>query len=122
MVEHWDGTHPEDVLTEEPEAEWDVLVEETTSFGPKRDAWRLTTRIPCESREEARKRARRGARSYTPEHPAMPRGRTIYQIGNDTWLVHIRGATSDFTFRVSAARLIADLGGGRLPDEHGAVL
>lgn len=51
----------------------------------------------------------------------MPRGRTIYQIGNDTWLVQIRGATTDFTFRVSAARLIADLGGSPA-NEHGAVL
>lgn len=120
MVEHWAGTHPEHVIVEESEAEWCVLVEETTSTG-HRDPWRLTTRIPCESREEARTRALHGAQEHTPEHPAMPRGRTIYQIGDDTWLVQVFGATTDFTFRVSAARLIANMG-GILAGEYGAVV
>lgn len=119
MVEHWDGTHPEDVMAEEAEAQWYVLVEETAR---NRLDWRLTTRIPCESREDARARARRGTEEYIPAHPALPSGRTIYQIGDDTWLVHIFGAATDFTFRVSAARLIADMGGRTPANEHGAVL
>jgi hypothetical protein len=120
-MQHWDGTHPEDVMPEEPVAEWFVIVEEMTSVGHNRDAWRLTTRIPCASREEARKRARRGARTYQPEHPAMPRGRAVYQIGNDTWLVQVVGATTDFVCRISAARLLEETGVSRA-DDHGAVI
>jgi len=120
-MQHWDGTHPEDVLAEEPAAEWFVLVEETTSFAHNRDAWRLSTRIPCATRAEARKRARRGARNFRPEHPAMERGRAIYQIGNDTWLVQVQGEVTDFVFRVSAARLISETG-VTTADDNGAVL
>jgi hypothetical protein len=36
-----------------------------------------------------------------------PQGRRIFQIGDDTWLVRVPGATSEFHFRVSAARLVA---------------
>jgi hypothetical protein len=37
-----------------------------------------------------------------------PRGRRIFQVGNDTWVVQVPGATADFHFRVSAALMIAE--------------
>lgn len=101
MTDHWDGTHPEDVLVEQ--AEWHVLVEETV--GGREGRWRLTETLPCADADDARQRALALAGEYRPEHPMSPRGRRVFQIGEDTWLVQVMGATTDFHFRVSAARL-----------------
>lgn len=108
--EHWDGTHPEDVIGEdfgEETAEWSVLVEETTSGMQDTRFWNLTRVIPVADRNEARRQAFEIAKTYKPMHPMSPKGRRVFQIGIDTWLVQVSGAVSDFSFRVSAAREVA---------------
>lgn len=107
VTEHWDGTHPEDGLAAQGLAEWQVLLEETIGYGQELYRWKLTRAIPCESEDAARNRAWELAEGYEPEHPMMPQGRRIYEVGTDSWLVHVPGATTDFHFRVTAARLVA---------------
>jgi hypothetical protein len=104
--EHWDGTHPEDVIGEET-AEWSVLVEETTSGMQDTRFWNLTRVIPAADRNDARRQAFELAQTYKPMHPMSPKGRRVFEIGTDTWLVQVSGAVSDFSFRVSAAREVA---------------
>jgi hypothetical protein len=87
-------------------AEWQVLLEETVGFGRDLYRWQLTRVVPCDDRAEARRLGYTMAQEYRPEHPMSPRGWRIFQIGIDTWLVEVRGATQDFHFRVSAARLM----------------
>lgn len=94
-------------MTDETEfAEWQVLVEETVGFGRDSYRWMLTSRLACVDQDDARRRASQVAASYEPEHPRSPQGRRVYQVGDDTWLVEISGATTDFHFRVSAVRLV----------------
>lgn len=100
--------------------EWHVLVEETVGFGRESYRWRLTKAAPCENRDDARKRAFALAKEYQPEHPMSPRGRRVFQVGNDTWVVEVPGATTDFHFRVSAALLLSE--SGNFADDNGAVL
>ena len=89
---------------------WYVLVEETVGFGRDSYRWQLTGQTPCTDRDEARARACALAKEYQPEHPMSPRGRRIFQIGDDQWVVHVPGATSDFHFRVAAAALVGESG------------
>jgi len=100
--------------------EWHVLVEETAGFGRDAYRWTLTKAARCADRDDARKRAFALAKEYEPEHPMKPRGRRVFQVGNDTWVVEVPGATTDFHFRVSAALLIHQA--GNAPDNYGAVL
>lgn len=94
-----------DVSAESQLAEWQVLIEETV--GGREGRWVLSRSVPCADQDDARRRAFELAREYQPEHPMSPQGRRIFQIGDDTWLVRVPGATSEFHFRVSAARLVA---------------
>jgi hypothetical protein len=87
---------------------WHVLLEETVGFGRESYRWVLNQVTLCESRDDARRRAYALAREYQPHHPMSPRGRRIFQVGNDTWVVQVPGATADYHFRVSAALLIAE--------------
>lgn len=115
---HWDGTHPEDVLTDEELAEvsrtggdvdrspWAVIVEETTGFGRDSQLWTITRTQQCADRNEARKVAFELAENYRPEHPASPQARYVYQVGFDTWLVQMPGAMRNYHFRVSAAQFV----------------
>ncbi len=110
MTDHWDGTHPEDVLAEaaDPEiTEWQVLLEETVGVGMNMYRWKLTRAVPCADEDEARGLAWEMAEEYHPEHPLSPQGRRIYEVGTGSWLVHVPGASTDFHFRVTAARLVA---------------
>jgi hypothetical protein len=85
---------------------WFVLLEETTGFGRDSYRWTLTKKTPCKDRDEARTLAYVMAKEYEPQHPMNQRGRQIFQIGNDTWIVEVSGATADFHFRVSAAAML----------------
>jgi hypothetical protein len=85
---------------------WRVIVEETVGFGRDSHRWEITQVQACPSRDEARRAASIMAESYRPEHPASPRNRCVYQIGEDTWMIRVSGITSDYHFRVYAARLI----------------
>ena len=109
--DHWDGTHPEDVLAgvAGPElTEWHVLVEETVGVGRESHRWMFTRTWPCANREEALRLGVRVAGEYKPEHPMSPKDRRIFQVGEDSWLVQVTGATADFHFRVSVARLLGE--------------
>jgi len=109
VTDHWDGTHPEDVLVEADDpmlSEWQVLVEEMVGLGRDSYSWKLTRTIACEDRNDARRRAFDVAETYTPQHPTRPRGRRIFQVGVESWLVHVPGATTDFHFRVSVGHLV----------------
>jgi hypothetical protein len=106
-------------VTDETEfAEWQVLVEETVGFGRDSYRWMLTRQVACVDSDDARKRGLEVARTYEPEHPMSPQGRRVYQVGDDTWLVEIPGATTNFHFRVSVAHLVdaQDKGGRSLID------
>ncbi|GAB1509754.1 hypothetical protein JCM33774_17950 [Actinophytocola sp. KF-1] len=86
---------------------WYVLLEETAGFGRDSYRWMLTRKTRCEDRDKARTLAYSLAKEYKPEHPMNQRGREVFQIGNDTWVVEVAGATTDFHFRVSvAAKLV----------------
>lgn len=85
-----------------------MLLEETVGFGRDSYRWVLTKTTLCKNRETARDQAYALAREYQPEHPMSPRGRRVFRVGDDTWLVQIPGATADFHFRVSAALLVAE--------------
>jgi hypothetical protein len=85
---------------------WRVLVEETVGFGRDSQRWEVTRVQPQSSRDEARRAAGILAESYRPEHPRSPRNRCVYQVGEDTWLVRLSGMTSDYHFRIYAARLV----------------
>lgn len=94
-------------MTDETEfTEWQVLVEETVGFGRDNYRWMLTHRMACENQDTARQRGFEIARTYEPEHPMSPKGRKVYQVGEDSWLVEIPGATTNFHFRVSVAHLV----------------
>lgn len=80
-----------------------MLVEETVGFGRESYRWQLTHKVRCADRDEARARAYATAKEYKPEHPMKPGRRQMFQIGNDTWVVEVAGATTDFHFRVSVA-------------------
>ena len=85
---------------------WRVVVEETVGMGRNSHRWEITQVQPQPSRDEARRAAGILAESYRPEHPHSPRNRCVYQAGDDTWLVRLSGMTSDYHFRIYAARLI----------------
>ncbi|MFC4856734.1 hypothetical protein [Actinophytocola glycyrrhizae] len=87
---------------------WHVLLEETVGFGRNSYRWVLTKVALCADRDEARKRAYALAKDYQPQHPMSPRGRRVFQVGNDTWVVQVPGTTADYHFRVSAALLVAE--------------
>lgn len=94
-------------MTDETEfAEWQVLVEETVGFGRDNYRWMVTRRMACADQDAARQRGLEIARTYAPEHPMSPQGRKVYQVGEDSWLVEIPGATTDFHFRVLVAHLV----------------
>ena len=82
-------------------------MEETVGFEERHHRWKLTRAIPCADEDAAREKAWEVAEQFWPEHPKVPEGRRIYEVGTDTWLVHIPGLTTDFHFRVTAARLVA---------------
>jgi sarcosine oxidase gamma subunit len=104
VTEHWDGTHPEEWAANE--AEWQVLIEEAVTAERH---WRLTGTHPAGDEEEARQLAFELARTYEPQHPMSPQGRRVYEVGPDAWVVQVPGATVDFHFRVSVARLVTVL-------------
>jgi hypothetical protein len=85
-----------------PTRDWFVLVEETTGSGEGM-RWTLSTIRSFHQYQEAQQFARELARTYQPRHPASPRGRRTFRIGEDAWVVYIEGLTRTFHFRVSVA-------------------
>lgn len=85
-----------------PTREWYVLVEENVGSGQGM-WWKLSTIRAFHQYRDAQQFARELARTYQPRHPASPRGRRAFRIGEDTWVVYIEGMTRTFHFRVSVA-------------------
>ncbi|NUT47765.1 MAG: hypothetical protein HOV94_10725 [Saccharothrix sp.] len=86
--------------------QWRVIVEETVGFGRENQRWDITLVRPCADRDEALRAAADLADNHRPEHPMSPRGRAVYRIGADTWLVRLTGLTRDYHFRVAVALLV----------------
>lgn len=89
----------------EPSA-WTLIVEENLGSGENRQ-WKVSDTHPVDGDvHTVRAKAEQLARQYVPSHPWSPKGRTIYRIGDDAWLVIVPGATQTFHFRVSVARRV----------------
>ena len=86
---------------------WFVLVEET-SGGGEYQTWSLADVWPAGGYEEAVQTARRLAFSYRPGRPRKPRLRSVFQSGDDCWIVVVEGAVSSGHFRVTVARWLGD--------------
>lgn len=82
---------------------WSVLVEESISYGD-RVRWGVgLIRGEYPEREQARAAALELTGSFTPTHPWSERERTVYRICEDSYLVNLVGATTEFHFRVNVA-------------------
>lgn len=86
--------------------QWTVIIEESLGFFRRSMSWRITHTRTFADLELARTAALEWARDYSPRHPVSPKGREVYQVGEDTWLVNIEGMVASFHFRVSLARAI----------------
>ncbi len=82
---------------------WYVLIEETVGGGDSQ-RWSLTTIRRFADRDEALWHAADFARTYQPRHPAMPRNRRVFKIGEDSWVVYIEGAMRTYHFRIFVAQ------------------
>jgi hypothetical protein len=87
---------------------WFVLIEETTGSGDSR-MWSLTEVQPATSYDDAQRMAHELATTYRPRHPMSPRQRSVFQVGDDTWIALVEGATKSFHFRVSVSRWLGDV-------------
>lgn len=86
------------------EPQWYVVIEENAGSGQGL-RWNLMRNIPAASAEQADQLSREWARNYRPRHPASPKRRTIYRIGDTSWLVLLTGISGQtFPFRVSVAQ------------------
>jgi hypothetical protein len=81
-----------------------TIVEQLVGSGDNA-TWRVDPEpIPAgRSREEARAAALQLARSFQPRHPFSPKGRTIYRVDEDGYVVVVQGMTRTFHFRVTVA-------------------
>jgi hypothetical protein len=86
---------------------WFVLIEQNTGSGDSR-MWSLTDVRPADTYEDAQRVARDLAFSFRPRHPMNPRRRSVFQVGDDTWVCLVEGATRSFHFRVAVARWLGD--------------
>ncbi|MFL6141024.1 MAG: hypothetical protein ACJ72N_04000 [Labedaea sp.] len=92
------------------EPTWFVLLEETVGTGDRR-TWSLTEVRPSGGYDEAVRAGRDLAFSFQPRHPMNPRQRSVFQSGDDCWIVVVQGAIRSFHFRVTVARWLGDAPG-----------
>jgi len=95
-------------VTEPEPLEWRVLIEETEGLSRENRRMTITRGWCCATHDEAMRNALEVAQTHQPEHPLAPRGRAVYQVGEDTWLVRVFGRTRNYHFRVIVARLTSD--------------
>jgi hypothetical protein len=85
--------------------EWHVLIEEASGGD---GYFRLAAVLPIGPNvEQARAVAADAALRHRPMAPLLPRGRQVFQLSPDSWLVHVKGLTNRYHFRVSVALLTA---------------
>ncbi|WP_329235203.1 hypothetical protein OG417_29270 [Actinoallomurus sp. NBC_01490] len=89
--------------------EWHVLIEESIGGGGSGDgSFRVTAVLPIgPDVEQARAVAADRALRHRPAAPLRPKGRWVFQLSPDSWLVDVKGARRRFHFRVSVALLTA---------------
>lgn len=83
---------------------WRVLIEEHRA-DKSIDAF--TTDQVFGDRDTAQEAASRMAREHQPQHPAMPRSRTVLRKDADTYAVLVEGMTMTFEFRPSVCEEVA---------------
>ncbi|NUT06497.1 MAG: hypothetical protein HOV76_23765 [Hamadaea sp.] len=84
---------------------WYALIEENSGGGDSAK-WRLTkTRVLGPDRATALELAAETAATHRPVHPAQEKGRQVFRLGDDTWIVVVEGAMSTWHFRVTVAVL-----------------
>ncbi|MFN8082034.1 MAG: hypothetical protein U0Q19_20945 [Kineosporiaceae bacterium] len=86
-----------------------LLVEQQTGTGESM-VWRVdplpTLLAPGTGRAEADRAALDLAQRFQPHHPWNKGERTVFKLGEGSFLVLVEGATRTFHFRVSVAELI----------------
>ncbi|ALG06685.1 hypothetical protein [Kibdelosporangium phytohabitans] len=100
---------------QDPVTVWCVLVEETIGRG-EGQRWAAEEVGSYNTRDEALSAAERVTREYQPQHPAFEKGRKVYELGEGSWMVRLRGATMDFHFRVTVGKHVT--GQGAPDDAH----
>lgn len=83
---------------------WTVIIEESVGYYRRSMSWKITHTRTFADLELARTAALEWARDYRPRHPSSPKGREVFQVGEDTWLVNVEGMITTFHFRVNLAR------------------
>ncbi|MDN3355472.1 hypothetical protein [Actinomadura sp. DC4] len=87
--------------------EWHVLIEESMVGGGEH-RFQMTAVLPIGPHiEQARAVAADVAWRHRPRSPMRPKGRQVFQLSPDSWLVDVKGATTRCHFRVSVALLTA---------------
>ena len=83
---------------------WWILVEENLN----KNRWRVSHREAAgDDPEQAVARARQLAREFRPANPYSIRGRQAFELSEHSWLVLVRGAVTEYQFRVSLGELLA---------------
>ncbi|GAA1099736.1 hypothetical protein [Nocardiopsis metallicus] len=85
---------------------WVVIVEESVNYGQSARWGVGTVRGDHADREEARSAALAMTRTFAPNHPWSERDRQVFRNSEDSYLVNVVGATTEFHFRVSVAERI----------------
>ena len=86
------------------EPQWYVVIEELVGMGQGARTG-TSSHIPARTYEEADQLARHCARHHRPRHPANVRSRSLYRVGDGSWLVVTKGLSGQsFQFRVSVAQ------------------
>ncbi|ONI77195.1 hypothetical protein ALI144C_34525 [Actinosynnema sp. ALI-1.44] len=91
-----------------------MLVEETIGRG-EGQRWGLYEVGEYDTRDDAVEATERLAVEYQPQHPAFEKQRKIYETGDGSWAVWLRGATTEFHFRLTVAKRVT---GQRKPDDE----
>ncbi|MFC0114290.1 hypothetical protein [Kibdelosporangium aridum] len=90
---------------QDPVTKWCVLIEETVGRGESQ-RWGVSEIRKFDTRDEALAAAEQAVREYQPQHPTFAKGRDAYQVGEDSWIVWVPGATREYHFRVSVGKQV----------------
>jgi hypothetical protein len=86
---------------------WVVVVEENIQLWNDR-RWEISKYFAAEDYERALALAHQTAMYYVPPHPKDPQSRTLLRTPDGSWLVHVRGAATEWHFRVTVAEHYGD--------------
>lgn len=104
MVHEQYDPEPGEETRRGPFDRWCVLIEETVGSSSYA-RWELTRIKSFGNRADALQEAADLAKGHTPQNASKPRGRRIFQSGEDLWIVQVQaGADRNFHFRVTVAK------------------